>query len=190
MVINILSPTVFISMSLADISLTKNVWIAIFGIVLLFNVVMFTCKACLFYIKRKLPITTSHEDNNINQEVSQIVIDAWTKKIYETYYKEWTNMFEKITYPSTETNMSEITLLVWEIASRTMDYIPVVHNDVNTLENNKNSVNKVIGELSKEPLEDYIKDPPTVPYKVIAIAEWLKFNKVRKAVAAFGYKIS
>lgn len=190
MVVNIISLAIFILFFLLEIQVSRIYWIISSGTVLLFNVIMLTCLFCLNYFQKKAPDAPIQVQSTEKEIIFPLSKDAWTTKIYESYYKEWSHIFENIKYPSTEKDMSDISLLVWEIASRTMDYIPVVHNDINTLERNKISVDKIIGELSKEPLEEYIKDPTTVPYKVIAIAEWLKQNKVQKSVSAFGYNIS
>ena len=72
------------------------------------------------------------------------VPQQWSKAMHRAYADRWNEVFEKIKHPIEETSKSEINVLCWEIASKTMDYLLVENDDPNVLERNRNCVDAVL----------------------------------------------
>ena len=114
--------------------------------------------------------------------------------MYRAYADRWNEVFEKIKHPIEETSKSEINVLCWEIASKTMDYLLVENDDPNVLERNRNCVDAVLSgkKLSDLELKEYFDDPSTVPAKVIGVHDVLssQLTKEQKfSTQVFGYLV-
>ena len=123
-----------------------------------------------------------------------LVEQQWSKAMYKAYSERWNEVFDNIKYPIEETSMSEIIVLCWDIASKTMDYLLVENDDPNVLERNRNSVDALVSEkkLSDWELKEYFDDPSTVPAKVIGVHDVLssQLTKGQKfSTQVFGYLV-
>lgn len=120
-------------------------------------------------------ITPEAKPEPVAQIVNQISEDKtsseWSVGMYVRFAERWNDLFNNIQYPLQEGKKSEISILCWEIASLTMDYLLVHNKDTNVLERNKYSVESVIkGIKTKElDLKEFFEDPTTVPAKVLAV---------------------
>lgn len=131
----------------------------------------------------------SLKDNNEND-----VLAEWNSAMYKRFNERWTNIFDKVNYPADKSVKAEISVLSWEIASLTMDYLMFANNSPNLLERNKESVNSIIEGKSYQEmgLKPFYEDPTTIPAKVLAV-----YNTLGQQVAVrqsfetniFGYYV-
>lgn len=122
------------------------------------------------------------------------IIRKWDRAMYDRFYERWQNLYDHVEYPADKATKAEISVLSWEIASLTMDYLMMVNNSPNLLERHKESVNSVINELKYQDmgLKPFFEDPTTVPGKVLAV-----YNTLAPQLAArqsfetniFGYDV-
>ena len=122
------------------------------------------------------------------------VRQQWSKAMYRAYADRWNEVFEKIKHPIEETSKSEINVLCWEIASKTIDYLLVENDDPNVLERNRNCVDAVLSgkKLSDLELKEYFDDPSTVPAKVIGVHDVLSSQLTKEqhfSTQVFGYLV-
>ena len=122
------------------------------------------------------------------------VRQQWSKAMHRAYADRWNEVFEKIKHPIEETSKSEINVLCWEIASKTMDYLLVENDDPNVLERNRNCVDAVLSgkKLSDLELKEYFDDPSTVPAKVIGVHDVLSSQLTKEqhfSTQVFGYLV-
>lgn len=122
------------------------------------------------------------------------VSQQWSKAMYRAYANRWNEVFENIKHPIEETSKSEISVLCWDIASKTMDYLLVENDDPNVLERNRSSVDAVLSEkkLVDQNLKEYFDDPSTVPAKVIGVHDALSSQLVKEqnySTQIFGYYV-
>lgn len=132
------------------------------------------------------------KESTVSSEPS--VKQQWSKAMYKAYADRWYEVFENIKHPIEKTSKSEICVLCWDIASKTMDYLIVENNDPNVLERNKNSVNAVLTEkgLYELELKEYFDDPSTVPAKVIGVHDTLSSQLTKEqsfSTQVFGYLV-
>lgn len=122
------------------------------------------------------------------------VAQQWSKAMYKAYSERWNHVFDNIKHPIEETSISEIYVLCWDIASKTMDYLLVENDDSNVLERNRNSVDAVVSEKKQSDIElkEYFDDPSTVPAKVIGIHDALSLQLTKEqhfSTQVFGYLV-
>lgn len=122
------------------------------------------------------------------------VRQQWSKAMYRAYADRWNEVFENIKHPIEETSKSEINVLCWEIASKTMDYLLVENEDPNMLERNRKSVDAVLSgkKLSELELKEFFDDPSTVPAKVIGVHDVLSSQLTKEqsfSTQVFGYLV-
>ena len=122
------------------------------------------------------------------------VRQQWSKAMYRIYADRWNEVFENIKHPIEETSKSEISVLCWDIASKTIDYLLVENNDPNVLERNRNSVDAILSgkKLSDLELKEYFDDPSTVPAKVIGVHDALCSQLTKEqcfSTQVFGYLV-
>lgn len=132
------------------------------------------------------------KETDISPETS--VRQQWSKAMYRAYADRWNEVFENIKYPIEETSKSEISVLCWDIASRTMDYLLVENDDPNVLERNRNGVDAILSgkKLSELELKEYFDDPSTVPAKVIGVHDALSSQLTKEqcfSTQVFGYLV-
>jgi hypothetical protein len=139
------------------------------------------------------PVSTEEEKKSDISPDSSIK-QKWSKSMYMAYADRWNEVFENIKYPIEETAKSEIGVLCWDIASKTMDYLLVENDDPNVLERNRNGVDAVLSEkkLSEMELKEYFDDPSTVPAKVIGVHDALSSQLTKDqcfSTQVFGYLV-
>jgi len=122
------------------------------------------------------------------------VRQQWSKAMYSIYADRWNEVFENIKYPIEETSKSEISVLCWDIASKTMDYLLVENDDPNVLERNRKSVDAILSgkKLSDLELKEFFEDPSTVPTKVIGVHDALCSQLTKEqcfSTQVFGYLV-
>ena len=112
-----------------------------------------------------------NDNNSIKENNENDVLTDWNSAMYKRFYERWTNIFDKVDYPAEKSVKAEISVLSWEIASLTMDYLMFANNSPNLLERNKESVNSIIeGRGYQEMgLKQFYEDPTTIPAKVLAV---------------------
>ena len=120
--------------------------------------------------------------------------EQWSKAMYKRFSERWQVLFDSIEYPADKASKAEISVLSWELASLTMDYLMMVNESPNLLERHKESVSSVINEFKYQEmgLKTFYEDPTTVPAKVLAV-----YNTLAPQVAArqtfetmaFGYYV-
>lgn len=126
----------------------------------------------------EVPTPTNLEIEEPTDDKATSVCQEWSHAMYKLYVDRWNEVFENIKHPIDDQSKSDIILLCWDIASKTMDLLCVDNNDQNVLERNKNSVENVLsGKTNSESnLKEYFDDPSTVPAKVIGVHDTLITN--------------
>ena len=144
------------------------------------------------------PIVENTEDIDLTkvpkEEDKENDLERWSNAMYNRFSERWQNLYDHIEYPADKASKAEISVLSWEIASLTMDYLMMVNNSPNLLERHKESVSYVINELKYQDmgLKTFYEDPTTVPAKVLAV-----YNTLDSQLAArqsfetniFGYYV-
>lgn len=137
----------------------------------------------------------------IQQEKVEPVVDSipsiaqqWSIAMYKKYTSRWNDVIESIKYPIEDKSKAEISLLCWEIASQTMDYLLVDNDDQNVLERNRSSVEAVLSNknISDRDLKEYFDDPSTIPTKVIGVHDFLSSQLAKDqsySTQIFGYLV-
>lgn len=117
------------------------------------------------------PESVQYENFDIKENAESDVITEWNTAMYHRFNERWTNIFDKVEYPVDKSVKAEISVLSWEIASLTMDYLMFVNNSPNLLERNKESVNSIVEGRSYQEmgLKQFYEDPTTIPAKVLAV---------------------
>ena len=112
-----------------------------------------------------------YNNNSIKEDNENDILTEWNSAMYKRFNERWTNIFDKVDYPADKSVKAEISVLSWEIASITMDYLMFVNNSPNLLERNKESVNSIIEGRSYQEmgLKQFYEDPTTIPAKVLAV---------------------
>lgn len=118
--------------------------------------------------------------------------NKWSQSMYQRYNSQWDDLFDHIHRQITPEEKGKISLLLWELASQTINYLKETNPDVNRLRYHSDGVKMITDNL---PLEDldlkaFYKDPSTVPVKAIAIYEWLEEQGVKVDTTAFGYHLN
>lgn len=112
----------------------------------------------------------------------------WAKAMNSHYSKKWEKVFESMEYPPSDENLSQIALLSWEVASRTMAFCRVSAKDPNQLKRDTLSVKSVIND-QPQPTEPFRYDPQHVSRKAVAVYDYLRQNKVSGRTEAFDYML-
>lgn len=131
------------------------------------------------------------ENGEIIHEEEECLEIKWSKAMYQRYNNQWNELFDNIKRPLTLEVKAEISGLLWEIASQSIDFLKVSNSDLNTLTSNSEAVRMVIENLSADDieLEKMSKDPGSTDEKIIAIYEWLSEQGVKTDTIAFGCKL-
>lgn len=128
--------------------------------------------------------------NNVINSQNNTIIVEWTKSMYESYMDKWNNMFEEMDYPIDSWTEKKIGGLLWNIASKTIDYLVVINHSPNKLQRHVNSVNDVIKKnRNNTDATTFHKDITTVPVKAVAIYDWLNKYCEKDNYMAFGYEL-
>lgn len=118
----------------------------------------------------------------------------WSKAMYELYSKQWNDFFDNIGIEIENTQRTEFLLLLWNIASQTMDFLIVANNDPNTLRINDNITNAIIEgkNVSEVEHKTFYEDPNTTEKKALAVFNFFKSQVTDEQeiqISAFGYDI-
>jgi hypothetical protein len=129
-------------------------------------------------------------DDNPNNEIAK----KWSNSMYNRFAERWQNLYDHIGYPTEKASKAEISVMSWEIASLTMDYLMLANDSPNLLERHKASVNSIINNKNYQEmgLKAFYEDPTTVPAKVLPV-----YNTLSPQMAArqsfetniFGYYV-
>ena len=142
---------------------------------------------------------TKQSDSNLKESVednpNNEIARKWSDAMYNRFAEKWQNLYDHIGYPIDKASKAEISVMSWEIASLTMDYIMLVNESPNLLERHKASVDSIINNKNYQEmgLKTFYEDPTTVPAKVLAV-----YNTLSPQVAArqsfetniFGYYVT
>lgn len=135
------------------------------------------------------PETVEHDKA---PDVSEDCLEQkWSKAMYIRYNTMWDDLFDNIQIPLTPDKKAEISWLLWEIASQTVNFLKQSNADINSVGYNAEAVRMIIENLSEDDikLEKFFDDPSTVQIKAIAIYKWLHEQGVKAATTAFGYQL-
>ena len=145
-------------------------------------------------IIQNAPESDQYENIAVKEDAESDVITEWNTAMYHRFNERWTNLFDKVDYPADKSVKAEISVLSWEIASLTMDYLMLTNNSPNLLERNKESVKSIIEgrDYQEMALKQFYEDPTTIPAKVLAV-----YNTLSPQVASrqtfetniFGYYV-
>lgn len=130
-----------------------------------------------------------------NEEITLPIEDCmekkWSKAMYQRYNATWDELFDNIQIPLTPEKNGEISWLLWELASQTVNFFKESNSDLNKVGYNTEAVRMIIGNLPEDQIElkKFYNDPSTVQVRVIAIYEWLQKQGVKVDTAAFGYQL-
>lgn len=116
----------------------------------------------------------------------------WAQAMHNRFSDRWNSLFEHVSYPVGEAQMAQMSLLLWEIASLTVDYLATVNNDPNLVQRNIDTTRWAMRNFNPADLnlKQFLHDPTTVPQRAIAVFDWLKAQGVESAdVPAFGYRL-
>lgn len=133
---------------------------------------------------------TAEHDKAI-ETTEKCLEQKWSKAMYIRYNTMWDDLFDNIQIPLTPNKKSEISWLLWEIASQTVNFLKQSNADINSVGYNAEAVRMIIENLSEDDikLEKFFDDPSTVQIKAIAIYKWLHEQGVKAPTTAFGYKL-
>lgn len=139
-------------------------------------------------------IITEPEENGSTKLSCDEAPNLWSRAMYKKYAQRWTDIFEKIKYPIEDNSKADISVICWEIASVTMDYLLTDNEDPNVLERNKSNVKALLEEkkIDELDLKEFFEDPTTVPVKVIGVYNTLSSQFVENhsaKVEIFGYLV-
>ena len=153
-------------------------------------------------MKQQFPVDHITETPVLVEQVQEATVSSertieqqWSKAMYKVYSERWNEVFDNIKHPIEDISISEINVLCWDIASKTMDYLLVENDDPNVLERNRNSVDAVVSgkKLSELELKEYFADPSTVPAKVIGVHDVLSSRLTKEqhfSTQVFGYFVN
>lgn len=148
-------------------------------------------KKSIMEIPMEIPQTVEcHESEEIKIE-NQELIEEWIEGMKNTYGEQWDECFSKVPFPLDEKGQVEMSLLLWNIASCTMDLVKSRESGVP--DRYKDNVALITGEKESFELKEkeFYRDPTTVPKRVIAVRDWLRRNGVDETVvSAFGYRVN
>lgn len=143
-----------------------------------------------------MPKETKATEENIKKkdsvaETEECMEKKWSQAMYHRYSGQWDELFNHIKRPMTPEVKSQISLLLWEIASQTVNFLKESNSDLNKVSHNTEGLRMILDNLSLNDmkLEEFYKDPTTVPVSVITVYEWLEEQGVKTETAAFGYKL-
>lgn len=134
-------------------------------------------------------------ETETNEEITLSIEDClekkWSKAMYQRYNTKWDELFDNIQIPLTPEKNGEISWLLWEIASQTVNFIKESNSDLNKVGYNTEAVRMIIGNLPEDEIElkKFYNDRSTVQVRVIAIYEWLQKQGVKVDTTAFGYQL-
>lgn len=135
-----------------------------------------------------------NQSERVNELLLNRIEPKWSKAMYELYSKQWNDFFDNIGIEIGDMQKAEFLLLLWNIASQTMDFLVVANNDPNTLRINENITNAIIDgkSLSEVEHKSFFEDPNTVEKKALAVFNYFKSlvaddQEIR--ISAFGYNI-
>lgn len=116
----------------------------------------------------------------------------WSQGMYQLYAQRWDDIFNNINHPVTPDECQKISLLLWEMASQTNDFLKVDNKDINKLQYQESNVKLIIGEQTSKDvaLKDFYDDPETIEKRAIAIYHWLKAQGIKTNTTAFGYQLN
>ena len=136
-------------------------------------------------------ITEKTEEDVAVAETEECMEEKWSKAMYLRYNSQWDELFSHIKRPMTSETKGQISCLLWEIASQTINFLKESNSDLNKVTHNTEGLKMILDNLSIDDLElkKFYKDPTTVPVNVIAIYEWLEEQKAKTNTIAFGYKL-
>ena len=96
-------------------------------------------------MKQQFPVDHITETPVLVEQVQEATVSSertieqqWSKAMYKVYSERWNEVFDNIKHPIEDISISEINVLCWDIASKTMDYLLVENDDPNVLERNMN----------------------------------------------------
>lgn len=134
-------------------------------------------------------------ETETNEEITLPIEDClekkWSKAMYQRYNTKWDELFDNIQIPLTPEKNGEISWLLWEIASQTVNFIKESNSDLNKVGYNTEAVRMIIDNLPEDEIElkKFYNDRSTVQVRVIAIYEWLQKQGVKVDTTAFGYQL-
>lgn len=133
----------------------------------------------------------SNEDEKPVHETEKCLEQRWSMAMYQRYNGEWDELFNHLKRPLTPETKGQISALLWEISSQTINFLKESNSDLNKVSFNTDGVRMITDNLSVDDikLEKFYKDPTTVPVNVIAVYEWLEEQGVKADTTAFGYQL-
>lgn len=179
----------------------ENVTIVLLVITTILSAVAASCAILLLLQRRvdkkshqEIPIVIPQtvecpEPEDVKNE-NQNLIEEWVEGMRNTFGERWDGCFSKVPFPLDEKGQAEMSLLLWNIASCTMDFVKSGEDDLP--DRYKDNVALIAGkkELSELKEKEFYRDPTTVPKRVIAVRDWLRRNGVDETmVSAFGYRV-
>ena len=131
------------------------------------------------------------EEAPAQDEESVSLTDKWNKAMYERYNGQWDELFRHIERPLTPAAKAQLSLLLWEIASQTVNYLKEANSDINKVGYNADGVRMITENLTLDDIElkKFYVDPTTVSVNAIAVYEWLQEQGVQADTSAFGYRL-
>ena len=131
------------------------------------------------------------KSEEITLPIEDCLEKKWSKAMYQRYNTKWDELFDNIQIPLTPEKNGEISWLLWEIASQTVNFIKESNSDLNKVGYNTEAVRMIIGNLPEDEIElkKFYNDRSTVQVRVIAIYEWLQKQGVKVDTTAFGYQL-
>jgi hypothetical protein len=131
------------------------------------------------------------EYDKVPEVTEDCLEQKWSKAMYIRYNAMWDDLFDNIQIPLTLDKKAEISWLLWEIASQTVNFLKQSNADINSVGYNTEAVRMIVENLSEDDikLEKFFDDPSTVQIKAIAIYKWLHEQGVKAGTTAFGYQL-
>lgn len=134
--------------------------------------------------------TTIDEDKPIH-EAEKCLEHQWSIGMYQRFNDKWDELFNNLKRPLTPEAKGQISVLLWEISSQTINFLKESNSDLNKVRYHADGVRMITENLPVDDIkfEKFYKDPTTVPVNVIAIYEWLEEQGVTIDTTAFGYQL-
>lgn len=135
------------------------------------------------------PVAT--KEDQPTHETEKCLEQQWSIGMYQRYNDKWDELFNHLKRPLTPEAKGQISVLLWEISSQTINFLKESNSDLNKVLYHADGVRMITENLPVDDikLEKFYKDPTTVPVNVIAIYEWLEEQGVSVDTTAFGYQL-
>ena len=144
---------------------------------------------------QRKPVSSVTEEKKTNPaeepeaEKELTLEEKWSHAMYQRYHESWDELFKHMKRPLSQEAKGQISVMLWDIASQTMNFLKESNADLNRVGYNADGVRMILENLSLDDIEqeEFHVDPSTVKVGAIVVYEWLKEQGAETDTTAFGY---